>query len=281
MIKIKAYGKINLTLEVLGSRPDGFHEIKSIMQSIDLYDEIIFEKTEDGIIKLDGDCEELNYDESNLIYKAASLLKELYDIKAGVSIFLKKRIPVEAGLAGGSSDAASTFVGLNELWELNLGADDLMKMGEQIGSDIPFTILGGTALTEGRGEIVTKLKGIPEEDVLIVKPDFGVKTKDIYEEVDKHLSDSKGKYTKSMKEAIERGSDYKKYLYNDLAVATIKLYPGVKEILEKFKAEGCIGLMSGSGPTCYCFGDNDSIKKLYNHFQEKYKNTYITKLKNL
>ena len=280
-MEIKAYGKINLTLEVLGTRLDGFHEIKSIMQSIDLYDEIILNEIDDGSIKLDGDSKELTYDENNLIFKAAEIMREKYGIKKGASIFLKKNIPVEAGLAGGSSDAASTLVGLNDLWSLNLSIDDLMKLGEEIGSDIPFTIVGGTALTEGRGEIVTKLKSLPEEEVLIVKPDFGVKTKVIYEEVDKHLNDFEPKYTSLMIEAINKGDDYKKHLHNDLAIATTKLYPGVKEILNKFKSEGCIGLMSGSGPTCYCFGDNASIKILYNYFKGKYRNTYLTTLKNL
>lgn len=281
MIEIKAYGKINLTLEVLGLRVDGFHEIKSIMQSIDLHDEIIMEETDDGKISLAGSSKELRYDDSNLIMKSAGMLQSKYEIGKGASIFLKKKIPIEAGLAGGSSDAAGTLIGLNKLWKLNLSSEELSEIGERIGSDIPFTIFGGTALAEGRGEKITKLRSIEEEGLLIVKPDFGASTKRIYNEVDKNFKSRCISYTDLMLEAINKGENYKGYLHNDLAEATIKLYPEVNSILEKFKDEGVLGLMSGSGPTCYCFGDNDSIKKLYDYFSKKYKNVFITRIKSL
>lgn len=281
MIEIKAYGKINLTLEVLGLQADGFHEIKSIMQSIDLHDEIIMEETDDGKISLAGSSKELRYDDSNLIMKSARMLQSKYGIGKGASIFLKKKIPIEAGLAGGSSDAAGTLIGLNKLWKLNLSPEELSEIGERIGSDIPFTIFGGTALAEGRGEKITKLRSIEEEGLLIVKPDFGASTKRIYNEVDKNFKSRGISYTDLMLEAINKGKNYKGYLHNDLAEATIKLYPEVNSILEKFKDEGVLGLTSGSGPTCYCFSDNDSIKKLYNYFSKKYKNVFITRIKSL
>ena len=281
MIEIKAYGKINLTLEVLGLQADGFHEIKSIMQSIDLHDEIIMEETDDGKISLAGSSKELRYDDSNLIMKSARMLQSKYGIGKGASIFLKKKIPIEAGLAGGSSDAAGTLIGLNKLWKLNLSPEELSEIGERIGSDIPFTIFGGTAVAEGRGEKITKIRSIEEEGLLIVKPDFGASTKRIYNEVDKNFKSRGISYTDLMLEAINKGKNYKGYLHNDLAEATIKLYPEVNSILEKFKDEGVLGLTSGSGPTCYCFGDNDSINKIYNYFSKKYKNVFITRIKSL
>ena len=186
MLELKAYGKINLTLEVLGLREDGFHEIKSIMQTIDIFDVLYFEKIPENTIKLAGNSQEIPYDDSNLIVKAARLLKDRYQIKEGVSIYLEKRIPVEAGLAGGSSDCAATLKGLNQLWDLKLSTEKLMELGGILGSDIPYTILGGTALVEGRGEKVLKIKDISEREILVVKPDFGVSTKRVYEEVDKY-----------------------------------------------------------------------------------------------
>lgn len=281
MIEIKAYGKINLTLEVLRLMVDGFHEIKSIMQSIDLHDSIIIEEAIDSKIYLDGSSKELIYDNSNLIMKSAIALQDKCGIKKGSSIFLKKKIPIEAGLAGGSSDAAATLIGLNKFWNLNLSKEELGRIGAGIGSDIPFFIFGGTALAEGRGEKITKLKNIQEEDILIVKPDFGVNTKRVYNEVDKSIKYRDIFYTNLMFDAINKEKDYKGYLYNDLAEVTIKLYSEVDSILEKFYEEGCLGLMSGSGPACYCFGDNDSIKKLYDYFSKKYKNVFISRTKSL
>lgn len=278
MVKINAYGKINLTLEVLGLREDGYHEIKSIMQSIGLHDELSFEKNISGEIFLEGNSKDLKYDDTNLIIKAAKLLKEEFKVSAGANIYLDKMIPIEAGLAGGSSDAGATLIGLNKLWNLGLSKRKLMKLGERIGSDVPFTILGGTALVEGRGEIVTKIKSPPLESILVVKPDFGVSTKNVYNEVDKVKVKSKGHHTSMMKEAIENDLDYKKYLYNDLEYVTKSLYEEVGNILEEFKKAGCKGLMSGSGPTCFCFGDNASIKKTYDNLSENYDKVYITTL---
>ena len=281
MLELKAYGKINLTLEVLGLREDGFHEIKSIMQTIDIFDVLYFEKIPENTIKLAGNSQEIPYDDSNLIVKAARLLKDRYQIKEGVSIYLEKRIPVEAGLAGGSSDCAATLKGLNQLWDLKLSTEKLMELGGILGSDIPYTILGGTALVEGRGEKVLKIKDISEREILVVKPDFGVSTKRVYEEVDKYDHSLFHDYSGKMIKSIDDGKNIDEYLYNDLQKATTDLYPEVNQIINLMKNESVIPLMSGSGPTCYCFGDNASIKKLYDIFKDMYKNVFRTKLKNI
>ncbi len=279
MVQVKAHGKINLTLEVLGQRSDGYHEIRSIMQNIELHDIITFEINNLGLINLSGDNDKLKYDESNLIYKSAKALKEHSKTQLGVDIYLKKNIPIEAGLAGGSADAAATFIGLNKLWELGLTLDELLVLGAGIGSDVPFCMLGNTALVEGRGEKVTRLLSPIKEKILVVKPNFGASTKLIYQKFDKAVKDDTQNYTKLMIESIESFGDYKKYLHNDLEMITTKLYPEVKSILNTMGEKCKYFMMSGSGPTCFAFGNDDTINLLYDIFKGKYDDVYVTSFK--
>ncbi len=279
MVKVKAYGKINLTLEVLGLREDGYHEIRSIMQNVELHDKLYFDSSDDGDIHLSGNNDKLKYDKNNLIYKAAVVLKEYTQTIVGANIYLEKNIPIEAGLAGGSADAAATLIGLNELWKLDLSMDRLMMLGASIGSDVPFCLLGDTALVEGRGEKVNSILSPVMEKLLIVKPDFGASTRLIYQKFDEVLKENAPNYTELMIKSIESNSDYKKYLHNDLEKVTTKLYPEVHSILEKMLEKCDYALMSGSGPTCFAFGSDDVINLLYDSFKAKYDDVYTTSFK--
>jgi len=278
MVQIKAYGKINLTLEVLGLRLDGYHEIRSIMQNIELHDILSFNLAENGTLSLNGNCKSLKYDESNLIYRAAKALQEYSGTLKGVKIYIDKKIPLEAGLAGGSADAAATLIGLNKLWKLELTIKELIDIGTLIGSDIPFCLIGKTALVEGRGEIVRQIISPPKESLLIVKPNFGASTKLIYNKYDEIICQENLNFTELMIDKITNQGEYKNYLYNDLQSVTTKIYPEVQEILDIMKKESEFVLMSGSGPTCFAFGKANSIKFLYNEFKGKYKEVIVTSL---
>ncbi|MBO6016223.1 MAG: 4-(cytidine 5'-diphospho)-2-C-methyl-D-erythritol kinase, partial [Lachnospiraceae bacterium] len=176
-----AYGKINLGLDVLRRRPDGYHDVKMIMQTVDVYDTLMFTQRADEVITLTCDDTKLPCDENNLIYKAAKLILDHTQAKKGVDIHLQKRIPVAAGMAGGSTDAAATLCGLNELFGLGLDQETLLKLGVQIGADVPFCIMGGCALSEGIGEVLTPLPTPPSCELVIAKPDIDVSTKYVYE----------------------------------------------------------------------------------------------------
>ncbi len=279
MVQVKAYGKINLTLEVLGLRTDGYHEIRSIMQSIKLHDTLSFEETEDRLIYLTGNCQFLSYDESNLIYKSAKALKKHCNTTLGARIYLDKKIPLEAGLAGGSADAAATLTGLNKLWKLNLSINELIDIGAHIGSDIPFCLVGNTALVEGRGEKVKRIKSPQNESLLIVKPDFGASTKLIYNKYDELDCHKSLNYTDLMIKEITNLGDYKKYLHNDLEKVTTTIYPEVQNVIDIMKRDSKYVLMSGSGPTCFAFGEGKSINLLYDKFKSKYNDVLITTMK--
>ena len=177
---IRAYAKINLGLDVIGRLPNGYHQVKMIMQSIDLWDELTFRRIRKGI-SVTSDSSELPLDENNLIYKAAALLLKECNISSGVGIHLKKNIPIAAGMAGGSTDAAAVFHGLNALFALGMDIEDLKRLGVQIGADVPYCIVGGTMLSEGIGEVLTPLPQVPEAFLVIAKPEIAVSTKYVYE----------------------------------------------------------------------------------------------------
>ena len=178
-MKIKAYGKVNISLDVVGKREDGYHLLSMIMQNIDLYDEIEVEKQECGIT-LECSKSYVPVDNRNLAYKAAELFKEKYDIVDGVKITIEKNIPVSAGLAGGSTDAAAVLKVMNKMFNINASDNELMEMGLALGADIPYCIHGGTALCEGVGEKVTAIKPFKDKIIVLVKPAFGVSTKEVY-----------------------------------------------------------------------------------------------------
>lgn len=261
-VVIKAMAKVNLGLDVLRRRENGYHDVKMVMQTVDLYDTLTLSKIDKGIV-ITTNTGELPLDEDNLIFKAAKLLLEYTDKKAGVSIHLDKQIPIAAGMAGGSTDAAATLLGLNELYNLDLTKGALAEIGVKIGADVPYCIYGGTYLSEGIGEVLTKLPDAPDCYVVIAKPEIGVSTKYVYENlhietVEKH-PDIDG-----MIDAIKKGSldGVAKKMENVLETVTIKRYPEIetmKKCLLKNGAESA--LMSGSGPTVFGIFKEENIAK--------------------
>ena len=266
MLYEKAPAKINLTLDVLHKRQDGFHEVEMVMTTVDLADRVWFRSMVDGQIKIKTSKQYVPNDRKNLAYQAAELLKNTYGVKKGVEITLEKSIPVAAGLAGGSSDAAATLRGLNRLWNLRLDLDELAKLGAQIGSDVSFCVYGGTALATGRGEIIKNLPAPPNCWVILAKPAISVSTGDIYGNLD--IDSVTHPNTESMIEALE-GADYEKLcesLGNVLEPVTMELYPEVVMLKEQMKNFGADAvLMSGSGPTVYGLVKHESrVPRIYN-----------------
>ena len=260
ILSIKAYAKINLAIDVIKKRPDNYHEVKMIMQSIDLFD-IINLKNHDNDIKITSENKNLPLDNTNLAYKAAQILKEYRHISKGIHIHIDKKIPVAAGLAGGSADAAAVLIGLNKLWNLDLDMDTLMKLGAKLGSDVPFCIKGGTMLATGRGEILTALNKLPELFVILVKPKFDVSTAWVYNNFNKNQVIKTpnienmiiGLEEKNLDQVVENAA-------NVLESVTIKRYPEIEKIKKLLINEGVLlTLMSGSGPTVFALS-NDSAK---------------------
>ena len=261
-IRREAFAKINLGLDVVRKLPNGYHEVRMIMQTVGICDVLTFRKATSGI-HLTVDNEELPTDGNNLIYKAARLLLDAAGIDGGVSITLEKHIPIAAGMAGGSTDAAAALLGINELYEIGYDIDALKQLGVKIGADVPYCIQGGTALAEGIGEILSTLPAPPECHLVIAKPDIHVSTKFVYEnlkanELEIH-PDIDG-----MIEGLKKG-DLKAItarLGNVLETVTIPAYPivdTIKKAMLKSGAEGA--LMSGSGPTVFgIFTEEDKAK---------------------
>lgn len=252
MVVVEANAKINLTLDILGTRPDGYHEVEMVMQSVALFDTIRLERIEKGI-ELSSGSEELPADETNLVWKAAHLFMETVGVGAGVRIAVGKRIPIAAGLAGGSTDAAGTLIGMNRLFDAGLSADALCAMGERIGSDVPFCIMGGTMLATGRGEKLRRLAAMPDVWVVLAKPPISVSTAWAYRQFDA-LSEVRHPDTRAAIRALDEGSPegVAASLGNVLEGVTAKAHgeiPAYKEILLQNGAMGA--LMSGSGPTVF------------------------------
>ena len=261
-IRREAFAKINLGLDVVRKLPNGYHEVRMIMQTVGICDVLTFRKASSGI-HLTVDNEELPTDGNNLIYKAARLLLDAAGIDSGVSITLEKHIPIAAGMAGGSTDAAAALLGINELYEIGYDTDALKQLGVKIGADVPYCIQGGTALAEGIGEILSTLPAPPECHLVIAKPDIHVSTKFVYEnlkanELEIH-PDIDG-----MIEGLKKG-DLKAItarLGNVLETVTIPTYPIVDTIKKSMLESGAEGaLMSGSGPTVFgIFTEADKAK---------------------
>ena len=278
-MKIKAYGKVNISLDVVGKREDGYHLLSMIMQNIDLYDEIEVEKQECGII-LECNKSYVPVDNRNLAYKAAEIFKERYDIVDGVKINIEKNIPVSAGLAGGSTDAAAVLKVMNKLFNVNATEEELMELGLKLGADIPYCIHGGTAICEGIGEIITPIKPFRDKIVVLVKPAFGVSTKEVYknfnlEKVKQHPK------TAEIINAIENddlnfvASNMKNLLEN----VTLRKHKILIKIKEEMNACGAINsMMSGSGPTVFAFFD-DMLKaqRCFEKMKKKYSDVFITR----
>lgn len=276
----KAYAKINLGLDVIRRRPDGYHEVKMIMQTVGIYDILTFAKRElsaegpqisimleqKNTLKPEFSGEELPCDESNLIYKAAAMIMDTYGVKESVDITLQKNIPIAAGMAGGSTDAAAVFHGLNELFGLSMSLEDMKRLGVKIGADVPYCIVGGTALSEGIGEILTPLPAPTKAYLLIAKPDIDVSTKFVYENLHadmlKYHPDIDG-----MVEALKAGNLTKvtERMGNVLETVTEKKYPIIRRIKdEMIKGGAQNALMSGSGPTVFgIYTDKETVRKAY------------------
>lgn len=260
----KAYAKINIGLDVLRRREDGYHELKMIMQTVDICDDLIIEKTADPGILIRTDCRDIPTDGSNLICKAVRLLLEEKGIEAGVRIVLTKRIPVAAGMAGGSSDAAAAMRGVNELFDMGYSVQELQTLGLKLGADIPYCLVGGTMLSQGIGEILTPLPPPPDCLLVVAKPDINVSTAFVYghlrvSELDAH-PDIDG-----MVRALYEGSlnGIASRLGNVLETVTVGEYPVIQEIKELFCRMGAKNaLMSGSGPSVFgIFTDRESAEQ--------------------
>ena len=252
-IRLKARAKINLGLDVLGKREDGYHEVRMVMQTIGIYDRLILTKIPEEEIRITSNLAFLPVNENNLIYKAIKLLKDEYHFPGGVSVDLNKFIPVAAGMAGGSTDAASTMFGVNRLFGLNLSMGKMMELGVRLGADVPYCVMRGTALAEGIGEKLTRITPVPHMWILIAKPQINVSTRLVYEQLDmggiqKH-PDIDGIIRAIEAQDVVRIAQS---MGNVLENVTVPLYPGIETIKQDMLSHGAINaMMSGSGPTVF------------------------------
>jgi 4-diphosphocytidyl-2-C-methyl-D-erythritol kinase len=250
-VKVLAPAKINIFLEVVGRRKDGYHNLESIMQTVSLYDRLTI-KPAPGGITLKCSRKELPVDRSNLVMKAALLLKNELKISSGADIYLEKKIPLGAGLGGGSSDAAAALNGLLKLWKRKLPEARLNKLAAMVGADVPFFLCGGTAVARGIGERLEKLKRGKTAYILLVNPGFGVATKTVYENLSFPLT-KKQKINRIL-ELFKGGTSpraWKKMMYNRLEEVVLPRYPEIESIKDIFRSQNCECLMSGSGSTVF------------------------------
>ena len=264
-ISLKAYAKVNLSLDILARREDGYHELCMIMQSIGVYDKVNLTKLRQKDIKISSNIKNLCLPENNIVYKAAKLLYERFDIKEGLHINLYKYIPMGAGMAGGSTDAAAVLRGMNELYNLRLSKEELMKIGLEIGADVPFCICGGTMLAKGIGEELSGLKSMPDAHLVLVKPKFSISTKEAYSLVDlSKLTDRDRPDTDKILSYINEG-DLKKIAENMKNVFELyigKKYPLIEKIKQELIRQGALGaVMTGSGSVVFGVFENSVLAK--------------------
>lgn len=280
---LKALAKINLGLDVLGKRENGYHDVRMVMQSIYLYDNVRMERTEEPGISLTSNLYYLPQDTGNIAYRAAQLLMEEFELPGGVRIALDKHIPVAAGMAGGSSNAAAVLFGMNRLFALGLTQQELMEQGVKLGADVPYCVMRGTVLAEGIGEKLTALPPMPKCTVLIAKPPISVSTKVVYEALDTkkivHHPDIDG-----MIRGLEEGNLVRvaACMGNVLEEVTIPLYPVIEEIRQEMLRAGALNaMMSGSGPTVFGLFENKlAAKSAQKQIREKAlaRQVYITNI---
>ena len=275
-MKLKAFAKINLGLDVIGRREDGYHQVRMIMQTIRMFDQLEIEKSSTPGIRLSVNLPYVPTDSGNLVYRAASLLMEEFSIQEGVDIRLNKFIPVAAGMAGGSSDAAAALVGVNRLFDLGLSRKELMERGLRLGADVPYCVMRGTALAEGIGEKLTRLPALPSCYILIGKPGISVSTKYVYTNL-KLDARTEHPDIDGIIEALENqdlGGVTGK-MGNVLESVTIPRYPVIEKIKELMKAEGALNaLMSGSGPTVFGIFDD---RKTAERAQQKLRDSRLAR----
>ena len=259
-IELKSRAKINLSIDVLGKRNDGYHLVEMIMQTIDLYDIIQIKEIDIDEISINSNSGDIPLNENNIVYKAAKLLKNKFNIKRGVEIFIEKNIPVAAGMAGGSSNAAAVLVGLNKLWNLNLSERKLQEIGLKLGADVPFCISGNAALAQGIGEELSYIKGLPKDTIILVcKPNLFVSTKDVYEGLD--LKNIENRPDNNLLiQYLEKGNInlLAKNMVNVLETVTSKMHEDIKYIENIMLEHNALGsMMSGSGPTVFGLFENE------------------------
>ena len=272
-VEERAYGKINLSLDVIGRRENGYHDVSMVMQTVDLYDVISLNKLKgDGEIRLTANVNTLPLDETNIVYKAVKLVKEEYGLNTGVSVHIEKHLPIAAGMGGGSSDGAAALRGMNRLFELGLSNEKLEELGVRLGADVPFLIKGGIALAEGIGEKLTKLPDFPDCVLVIAKPDLGVSTKEVYEAFDslKEVNHPDvGKLVKSLGSAGLK--EIVKLLGNVLEKVTAKKYEIIEVVKNLLIDNGAVfSMMTGSGPTVFgIFENEEQAKKACNSLRKQ------------
>ena len=270
-LTLKAPAKINLGLDVLGRRDNGYHDVRMVMQSIGLYDDVTIEKVEEPGICLEINLDFLPTDERNIAYKAAKLLMDEFAISTGVKIKLEKHIPVAAGMAGGSTNAAAVLEGMNRLFSLGLTQKELMERGVKLGADVPYCIMKGTALAEGIGEILSPLPPLPECYILIAKPGISVSTKEVYEELDSKEIPEHPEID-GILEGLEEANLEKivSAMGNVLERVTVQKYPVIDEIKQVMKKAGAMNaMMSGSGPTVFgIFKDRETAELTQQEIQK-------------
>ena len=284
-IRLKARAKINLGLDVLGKREDGYHEVRMVMQTIGIYDRLILTKIPEEEIRITSNLAFLPVNENNLIYKAIKLLKDEYHFPGGISVDLNKFIPVAAGMAGGSTDAASTMFGVNRLFGLNLSMGKMMELGVRLGADVPYCVMRGTALAEGIGEKLTRITPVPHMWILIAKPQINVSTRLVYEQLDmggiqKH-PDIDGIIRAIEAQDVVRIAQS---MGNVLENVTVPLYPVIETIKQDMLSHGAINaMMSGSGPTVFgLFPNEKEIRRAYDALKQSglAKNVYTSDIHN-
>ncbi|MBP2257124.1 4-(cytidine 5'-diphospho)-2-C-methyl-D-erythritol kinase [Virgibacillus alimentarius] len=276
----RAPAKINLSLDILGKRDDGYHEVEMIMTTIDLSDRIELHPLDQDRIDVSLESRYVPNDERNLAFKAAQIFKTMYNIEKGVHIKIEKSIPVSAGLGGGSSDAAAVLRGLNRLWSMNIPTEELAALGAHIGSDVPFCVHNSTAIAKGRGERIEKLPSPPSCWVILAKPNIGVSTRTIFQRFD--MSCITHPSTSEIISALEEKNFIKlcNNLGNVLESVTIKLHPEVQQIKDRMKYAGSAGvLMSGSGPTIYGLVQHENkARRIYNGLRGFCEEVYIVRI---
>ena len=284
-LELKALGKINLGLDVLGRRENGYHDVRMVMQTVYLYDRIIMKKSKTPGIRLETNLYYLPVNENNLAYQAAQMLMDEFHMEEGVSIQLDKHIPVAAGMAGGSSNAAAVLFGMNRMFSLGLSQKELMERGVKLGADVPYCIMRGTVLAEGIGEILTPLSPMPKCYVLIAKPAISVSTKMVYEKLDSHEIEDHPDIDGIL--AGLKAGDLKKVagsMGNVLERVTVDAYPVIDQIKKMMIKEGALNaMMSGSGPTVIgIFEEKATARKAADAIRDARltKQVYVTNIHN-
>jgi len=283
-ITVKSRAKINLSLDVIGKRTDGYHEVQMIMQQVNLFDEIkVIENKDNNRITVTSNCDFIPKNNTNIAYKAAEIIKERFNIPYGINIHIQKNIPVAAGLAGGSSNAAGVLTALNKMWDLDLSTEELMDIGVKIGADVPFCILGSAALAEGIGERLTPINGLKNTWIVLAKPSISVSTAEVYRslEMDKII---KRPETGKLIQAIEDQDLYtvSSEMINVLETVTERKHSVIRQLKGKMMEYNALGsMMSGSGPTVFgIFRNYKKAKAAYDNLLIINKQTYLTQTYN-